>query len=167
MFRSWLEDPGRAVQLLSTPRGKSQSQPLTRISHHPPAAAPYVAPWTASEPPIRSSTCRRETILRIPCPKRIYGASARQGGEWMRDVVRLAGSLEPDFDVPVLALAQLDGEAGLDGGIHREAGRRDHVLSGAKTREVKESLLRCPESSGCRSPRRRLPTERGSAATCS
>ncbi len=32
---------------------------LTRISHHPPATAPYVAPWTASEPTIRSSTCKK------------------------------------------------------------------------------------------------------------
>ncbi len=38
---------------------------LARISHRPPAAAPYVAPWTASEPTIRSSTCRKHASGRI------------------------------------------------------------------------------------------------------
>ncbi len=38
---------------------------IARISHHPPAAAPYVAPWTASEPPIRSSLCRKHSSGRI------------------------------------------------------------------------------------------------------
>ena len=38
---------------------------LARISHHPPATAPYVAPWTASEPTIRSSPCRKHGSGRI------------------------------------------------------------------------------------------------------
>ncbi len=38
---------------------------LARISHHSPAPAPYVAPWTASEPTIRSSPCRKHGSGRI------------------------------------------------------------------------------------------------------
>ena len=38
---------------------------LARISHQTPAPAPYVAPWTASEPTIRSSPCRKHGSGRI------------------------------------------------------------------------------------------------------
>ncbi len=51
-----------------------------RISHHPPATAPYVAPWTASEPPIRSSMCRSTYPVgsaSLPCQDTTYGASRR------------------------------------------------------------------------------------------
>ncbi|MCZ6794641.1 MAG: prepilin-type N-terminal cleavage/methylation domain-containing protein [Planctomycetota bacterium] len=63
---------------------------LTRTSHQPPTAAPYVAPWTASEPPIRSSTCSKHASGRTAVRPRTCSASPLPGHD-LRHLVTVSG----------------------------------------------------------------------------
>ncbi len=68
---------------------------LTRISHHPPAAAPYAAPWTASEPTIRSSLLRPSWCRPKPT----------EGRDIQYSSGRIADSSLPGHDLRPLATA--------------------------------------------------------------
>ncbi len=81
----WGGHQSRRKDRRSTGKTPPMGWRLTRTSHHLPAAAPYVAPWTASEPAIRSSTCRsthRFAALvgspTLPCQATTYGTSRRR-----------------------------------------------------------------------------------------
>ncbi len=88
---------------------------LARTSHHLPAAAPYVAPWTASEPPIRSSTLRPSWRR----PKPTEGRDIQYPP--LRGAGRIGVSSLPGHYRPL---------GGIEGGEHR---RHLRAVSGEKT----------------------------------
>ncbi len=119
--------PGRA------PRTARSPHVLARISHQTPAPAPYVAPWSASEPPIRSSLCRKHSSGRI-------GVSSLPGHD-LRHLATVSGEQRGRR------------RSRTELGMYRERCRRDACAPGGAWKARDPARASAPRASSPRPPR--------------